>query len=277
MSSPRIAYILLWFPEPTQTFILDEVNTMAGLGLDLTVHTLYGPRPPQRLAGMAKVQAPVKHLGLASTRALLRSLARVKEDWGPEAPTFLRQAALRRWRSFETGGEAWWAARGGAPGWHFPGPGHKPHPRAGANGPATAAWVASRLIRHPLQFLRPRPRHLPAGRGVGGEAARGQLRAHHLPHQRALSGGPGPAAAAKLSTLPMAPPYRGTPGVPAPSPAESAPGPGAPGGKKGFPDLLAACRDPKEWGVDFHLTLAGDGPQRSHLAGLVREYARTTG
>ncbi len=50
MTSPRIAYILLWFPEPTQTFILDEVNTMAGLGLDLTVHTLYGPRPPQRLS-----------------------------------------------------------------------------------------------------------------------------------------------------------------------------------------------------------------------------------
>ena len=28
MNSPRIAYILLWFPEPTQTFILDEVNTL---------------------------------------------------------------------------------------------------------------------------------------------------------------------------------------------------------------------------------------------------------
>ena len=53
----RVAYILLWFPEPTQTFILDEVNTLARLGLDVTVYTLYGPRPPRRLAGMAQVKA----------------------------------------------------------------------------------------------------------------------------------------------------------------------------------------------------------------------------
>ena len=58
MTSPRIAYILLWFPEPTQTFILDEVNTMAGLGLDLTVHTLYGPRPPKRLSGHGEGNRP---------------------------------------------------------------------------------------------------------------------------------------------------------------------------------------------------------------------------
>ena len=41
-----MAYILLWFPEPTQTFILDEVNTLYRLGLDVEVYTLYGPGPP---------------------------------------------------------------------------------------------------------------------------------------------------------------------------------------------------------------------------------------
>ena len=66
---------------------------MAGLGLDLTVDTLYGPRPTKRLKGMAKVKTPVHHLGLASTQALLRSLARVKENWGPGRPHF-----CGRWR-----------------------------------------------------------------------------------------------------------------------------------------------------------------------------------
>jgi glycosyltransferase involved in cell wall biosynthesis len=42
--------------------------------------------------------------------------------------------------------------------------------------------------------------------------------------------------------------------------------------KKGFPVLLAACRHLMEWGVDFRLTLAGDGPERVRLAGLVQEY-----
>ncbi len=60
MNSPRVAYILLWFPEPTQTFILDEVNTMVGLGLDLTVYTLYGPRPPQRVPTAQSRRSPTE-------------------------------------------------------------------------------------------------------------------------------------------------------------------------------------------------------------------------
>jgi glycosyltransferase involved in cell wall biosynthesis len=42
--------------------------------------------------------------------------------------------------------------------------------------------------------------------------------------------------------------------------------------KKGFPVLLAACKELAAQGVNFHLTLAGDGPQFPELQGLVREY-----
>jgi glycosyltransferase involved in cell wall biosynthesis len=42
--------------------------------------------------------------------------------------------------------------------------------------------------------------------------------------------------------------------------------------KKGFPVLLAACRLLAAQGLDFHLTLAGEGPQRRLLGGLVQEY-----
>ncbi|MEJ2069978.1 MAG: glycosyltransferase family 4 protein [Syntrophobacterales bacterium] len=43
--------------------------------------------------------------------------------------------------------------------------------------------------------------------------------------------------------------------------------------KKGFPVLLAACRHLSKWGVDFQLTLAGDGPERRRLTNLVQDYA----
>jgi glycosyltransferase involved in cell wall biosynthesis len=42
--------------------------------------------------------------------------------------------------------------------------------------------------------------------------------------------------------------------------------------KKGFPVLLAACRTLAAQGLDFHLTLAGDGPQSQELQELVRDY-----
>ncbi|MCJ7819505.1 MAG: hypothetical protein MUP25_06775, partial [Syntrophales bacterium] len=98
MPGPRVAYLLLWFPEPSQTFVLDEVNTMVRLGLDVRVYSLYGPRPRVRLAGMADVLAPVHHLGLAATGTLLQDLLRLGRTWGPGAARFLRQVAVRRWR-----------------------------------------------------------------------------------------------------------------------------------------------------------------------------------
>ena len=85
MPGPRVAYLLLWFPEPSQTFVLDEVNTLVRLGLDVRVYTLYGPRPAAATAGMAEVLAPVRHLGTAALPSLARDLLRLGRTWGPEA------------------------------------------------------------------------------------------------------------------------------------------------------------------------------------------------
>ena len=41
--------------------------------------------------------------------------------------------------------------------------------------------------------------------------------------------------------------------------------------KKGFSTLLEACRLLSAQGFEFHLTLAGDGPQRFHLSRLIRK------
>ena len=107
----------------------------------------------RRLAGMAEVLAPVHHLGLAATGTLFRDLLRLGRTWGPEAARFLRQVAVRRWRSLETGGEALWACLTGV---HLAGimtaEGIDHIHAPWADGPATAAWVASGLSGIPFSF-----------------------------------------------------------------------------------------------------------------------------
>ena len=42
MTPPRIAYVLLWFPKPSETFIFWEVVNLRRMGLDLRIFTIYG-------------------------------------------------------------------------------------------------------------------------------------------------------------------------------------------------------------------------------------------
>jgi colanic acid/amylovoran biosynthesis glycosyltransferase len=274
----RVAYILLWFPEPTQTFILDEVNTLVGLGLDVTVFALYGPRPAHRLAGLATVQAPVVHLGLASLGEVLGSLARLRRDWGPAAPPFLRQVLLRRWRSLETAGEALWAALAGvhlAPRFRAEGFTHLHAPWA--DGPATAAWVASTLSGIPFSFCgHAHDIYPPDGALQEKLAAASLVRTISYANCRYLSD-LAPQAAGKIVHITYGAPLTASPRPPRPlTPPFRVLALGRLVEKKGFPVLLAACRHLTEGGVDVHLTLAGDGPQRRRLVRLAQEYGLDT-
>jgi glycosyltransferase involved in cell wall biosynthesis len=275
MSSPRVAYILLWFPEPTQTFILDEVNTLVGLGLDLSVFTLYGPRPSRRLAGMASVRAPVHHLGLASWGKVLRSHAHLRRDWKPGAATFLRSVLVRRWRSLETAGEALWAALAGVHlAGRFQAEGITHIHAPWANGPATAAWLASGLSGIPFSFCgHAHDIYPPDGALPEKLKAASFVRTISQANCRYLTD-LAPEAAGKIVHITYGAPLAASPR----SPREFTPpfqllALGRLVEKKGFPVLLAACRYLQEWGVDFHLSLAGDGPERRRLVGLVQEYA----
>jgi glycosyltransferase involved in cell wall biosynthesis len=270
MPQRRVAYILLWFPEPTQTFILDEVNTLCRLGLGVEVHTLYSARPPEALAGMGPAAAPVRHLGAA----YLGSLAKAAAHLDPEARRFCFRVLNRRWRNLETMAEAWWATLAGvylAPRFAAAGIEHIHAPWA--NGPATAAWVASHLSGIPFSFCcHAHDIYPPDGALKEKLEAAAFVRtistANEL-HLTALA----PAAAAKLVKIPYGSPLTG-----APAPVRPAQPPyqllalGRFVVKKGFPVLLAACRRLAGEGLDFRLILAGDGPQRRQLVQLVREY-----
>lgn len=274
MPGPRVAYILLWFPEPTQTFILDEVNTLRRLGLAVEVHTLYGPRRGELIAGMAPPAAPVKHLGLPSLGTLLGDLAKLRRRWGNRGVRFLSQVCFRRWRSLETAGEALWAGLAGV---HLArrlaaaGIDHIHAPWA--NGPATAAWVASGLSGIPFSFCaHAHDIYPPDGALAEKLAAAAFVRTVSEPNRQHLTA-LAPREAGKIVKIAYGAPLRGEPAPPRP------PGPpyrllalGRLVPKKGFPVLLKACAHLQAQGVDFHLTLAGDGPERTHLLGLVRQY-----
>jgi glycosyltransferase involved in cell wall biosynthesis len=270
----RVAYLLLWFPEPSQTFVLEEVNTLVRLGLEVRVYTLYGPRRPARTAGMARVLAPVRHLGVPAAGKLLRDLARLGRDWGPGAGQFLRQVLLRRWRSLETAGEALWAAAAGvhlAKEFQIAGIGHIHAPWA--DGPATAAWVASHLSGIPFSFsARARDLHPPDGALLEKLAAASLVRTNTRAHERYLAA-LAPREAAKIVNI-----YNGVSLVPEPAPPRVRQPPfrllalGRLVPKKGYAVLLDACRLLAREGFDFHLTLAGDGPERQRLRRLIGRY-----
>jgi colanic acid/amylovoran biosynthesis glycosyltransferase len=277
MKSNRVAYILLWFPEPTQTFILDEVNTLVGLGLDVTVFTLYGPRSPRRLAGLAPVQAPVVHLGLAAAKEIMRSVAHLGRDWGAAAPPFLSKVLLRRWRSLETAGEALWAGLAGvhlAPRLRAEGFTHIHAPWA--NGPATAAWVASTLSGIPFSFCgHAHDIYPPDGALVEKLKAASVVRTISHANRRYLAE-LAPEAADKIVHITYGAPLTAEPRPPRTmTPPYRLLALGRLVEKKGFPVLLAACRHLTESEVDYRLTLAGDGPERRRLVHLTEEYGLT--
>jgi colanic acid/amylovoran biosynthesis glycosyltransferase len=271
MPGLRVAYLLLWFPEPSQTFVLDEVNTLVRLGLDVRVYTLYGPRPAARLKGMAEVLAPVRHLGTAALPRLVRDCLRLKRTLGSEAAGFLRRVMVRRWRSLETAGEALWACLAGV---HLAGimtaDGIDHIHAPWANGPATAAWVASRLSGIPFSFSgRAHDLYPPDGALPEKMAAAQFIRTNTQNNQRYLAD-LCPHLAGKVVNV-----YNGVSLTPAAAP-RSLPRPpfhllalGRLVPKKGFSVLLMACRLLQAQGVEVRLTLAGDGPERGKIRELI--------
>ena len=273
-SGPRVAYILLWFPEPSQTFVLEEVNTLVRLGLEVRVYTLYGPRPPARIAGMAPGLAPVSHLGLPAAGRLIKGLLRLERDWGPDTGRWLRQVLCRRWRSLETAGEAFWAALAGVHlAGRFQAEGIRHIHAPWADGPATAAWVASHLSGIPFSFsARARDLHPPDGALLTKLAAASLVRTNTRANEGYLKE-LAPRDAAKIVNI-----YNGVSLAPQPAPERAWQPPfrllalGRLVPKKGYDLLLAACRRLDQEGFAFHLTLAGDGPERHKLQQLIAQY-----
>ena len=269
---PKTAYILLWFPKPSETFIFREVANLWDLGMDIQVFTLYGEQRRDLSPEMRAASGRVRRLGYPYAKHIpLEILYWLKRDRSA-LHNLLKEMFLRPWRGLEKTGENAWAffaalrlAR------YFEAEGIEHIHAPWANGPATAAWICSRLTGIPFSFTGRAWDIFPPD-AVLKEKIRDAVfvrseTANGVRHMAALSGHPDnkfrltyngvPLKAKGESPLEMRPPYKLL-------------ALGRFVGKKGYDYLLQALKMLKEDGVRFHLTLAGDGPRAGELKRLTQ-------
>ncbi len=153
MKGPKVAYVLHWFPEPSETFIFNEVRYLHAGGLPLRVFTLYGRLKRNLSPEMDSVAVPVERLGIRFAPRIPQALglwrSRNPDTW----KALFHTVPLRRWSDLETAGENLWAFFCGFELARRCVEENITHIHAPwANGPATAAWVASRLSGIPFSF-----------------------------------------------------------------------------------------------------------------------------
>lgn len=153
MSLPKTAYILLWYPLPSETFIFREVENAKAAGMPFFVHALYGEARKHLSPQMAAVAPTVARLGSRSIPRILADMAWWALRRPIETACILATVPWRRWSCLEVAGENVFAMCAGfSLARKFLADGIE-HIHAGwANGPATAAWVASRLSGIPFSF-----------------------------------------------------------------------------------------------------------------------------
>ena len=273
MEFPRTAYILLWFPKPSETFIFREVVNLRKAGLPLKIFTLYSKWTHGLSGEMRDASADVDRLGL---RYLGHALPDVLYWWKRDrtrTTELFRKVLWRRWRGVEKTGESIWAslcafrlAR------RFEEEQIEHIHAPWACGPATAAWAASLLTGIPFSFTCRAWDIYPPD-----SALRDKLRDAAFVRSETQANIQHLAAICEADTTKIHLTYNGVPlsrhteAPVAMKPPYQLLAMGRFIGKKGYDFLLHACKQLADSGMDFHLTLAGDGPCASRLKRLVRD------
>lgn len=219
---------------------------------------------------MIQGSTTVERLGIPFLRQAPAALNYWRKHQQQKVRRLFRTIPFRRWGDPETAGENLWAF---VCGFHLARRFEKEqieHIHAPwANGPATAAWVASKLTGIPFSFtahagdifppdgaLEDKIRESSFVRTVNAanishlnRYAGRDLRKIHLIHIGI------PTESPSLARVAMKPPFR-----------ILALGRHVP--KKGFDTLIRSCRILEDWGLEFHLTLGGAGPSTRGLKRL---------
>lgn len=149
----RIAYVLLWFPLASETFIFREVSSLVEKGWKIIVFTLYGENLKGCSTQMKNWNGPVFRMGLKSFFPIIFAFARTVKKRPAFVWQLMRLALFRKMRNLESLCENIWSffaafllaeecQKQKIDFIHS----------AWANGPATAAWIASRLSNIPFAF-----------------------------------------------------------------------------------------------------------------------------
>jgi glycosyltransferase involved in cell wall biosynthesis len=153
LSLPATAYILLWYPLPSETFIFREVENAKAAGMPFSVYALYGKAARHLSPEMRRVAPSVVRLGLRAVPRILMDMAYWAVRRPVETARILGSIPWRRWSCLEVAGENVWAMCAGfSLARMFLRHGIRRIHAGWANGPATAAWVASRLSGIPFSF-----------------------------------------------------------------------------------------------------------------------------
>ncbi len=270
---PHTGYVLLWFPLASETFIFHEVRRLAEAGLPVRVYTMYASRLRGCSDAMRSTTLPVRHFGVRAAGRALVAFCRSLLSRPRLTARLMRDALFHRLRGWETRLEAIVCffygfllaeeiQRDGIELLHA----------AWGNGPATAAWVASRLTGVPFSFtgrandIYPQDGILPlkardalfirTNNRANGVYLRGFCPADqqdkvHVVYNGLTLGGAAPSLASFMPDYQLLSIGRFVP-------------------KKGFDDLLAAVARLRRENVPVRLTLVGDGRLRLSLKRLCR-------
>lgn len=274
MTLPQTAYVSLWFPKPSETFIFREVATMHKLGLPVRAFNLYAPLKHGLSPEMAAFP-PAESLGTVSTHKVLGALASNFSTATERTWTMMKNGPFNKWRHLEGLGENLWAFCCGL---HlarrFKEEGIEHIHAPWANGPATAAWVASKLTSIPFSFAARAGDIYPAEGAMGNKIRDAAfVRVNHganIPYMRSFA--PKHASKIKLvyNALSLGPKKERRAAI---TDNLSLLAAGRFVRTKGFDGLLDACALLRKWGVNFTLTLAGDGA----LAGKLKRQTTRLG
>ncbi|WP_027192382.1 glycosyltransferase family 4 protein [Fundidesulfovibrio putealis] len=270
MNLPKIAYVLLWFPLSSETFIFREVQALRRQGLHVLVYSLYGKKLKNCSPEMLDFSYGVRRMGLYAVPLMIRDIL----YWNKRVPGCLmelaKEIAWRRWCSIEITGESWWAFFAGfrlARLLERDGVSHIHAPWAG--GPATAAWVASRLTGIPFSMAgRAGDIYPPDGALAEKIAESAFVRVNNRANVDYLSF-QAPQHAGKINLVYNSLTLRenGEAAV-AMTPPLKLMAVGRFARTKGFDVLMRACKILKDRGISFKLTLVGAGFQGPMLLRL---------
>jgi colanic acid/amylovoran biosynthesis glycosyltransferase len=266
----RTAYILLRFPDPTETFIFREIIDLKRLGLPLQVFTLYGEKTEHLSAEMRAARADVHRLGWRALPSMIRAIGLWWRRKPQVVKDLFRAMGRQRWRDIEKSAEniiALLASFELARRLEVEGIEHIHAPWA--SGCATAAWAASKLIGRPFSFTA-RAWDIYPPDGLIHDKIRDAVlvrteTAANIRHLSIYAEGKldkfrvtyngVPLRADRDAPVAMRPPYRLL-------------AMGRFVRKKGFDQLLYAAKLLADAEVDFRLTIAGDGALRWPLKWL---------
>ena len=149
----KVAYVLLWFPLASETFVFREISALTQEGLNILVFTLYGKFLKGCSEKMKNWPGPVYRMGSRAFFRILFAWLRAFRKRPAFVWQLMRKGLFRKMRNLEALGENIWSFFAGFllaekcveekinlihSAW--------------ANGPATAAWIASQLSGIPFAF-----------------------------------------------------------------------------------------------------------------------------